>query len=138
MRSVARARLALARARKGSTEGGPAEGGRDGRLAHCLRCPCLLFTYFLKTDQARKRAERFGTEFKPPERALFFGGQELKRATRMRQDEGMYVRLYVIYARGRRLRRLLCVCVQQALLGEWPASWMGGCVGGCGRKHRVG
>lgn len=38
--------------------------------------------------QARQRAQRFGLEYKAPEKAAFFEKGELKRAERMRRDEG--------------------------------------------------
>lgn len=41
--------------------------------------------------QARQRAQRFGVEYKAPDRAAFFEKGELKRATRMRRDEGGWV-----------------------------------------------
>lgn len=43
--------------------------------------------------QARQRAQRFGVEYKAPDRAAFFEKGELKRATRMRRDEGGLTRL---------------------------------------------
>jgi hypothetical protein len=46
--------------------------------------------YTAECEKARKRAERFGVEYKAPDKAVLFAA-ETKRAQRMRQDEGFYV-----------------------------------------------
>jgi len=46
--------------------------------------------YAAECDKARRRAERFGVEYKEPDKAQLFAA-ETKRAQRMRPDEGFYV-----------------------------------------------
>jgi hypothetical protein len=46
--------------------------------------------YAAECDKARRRAERFGVEYKEPDKAQLFAA-ETKRARRMRPDEGFFV-----------------------------------------------
>lgn len=46
--------------------------------------------YAAECDKARRRAERFGVEYKEPDKAQLFAA-ETKRAQRQRPDEGFYV-----------------------------------------------